>query len=363
MRLEHFQKLKPHCLACDRSETGQASALQIADILQSDDEHIIEAVLQCSNSACLAEYPVIDGIPFLFRNLKSYLAQHAAMILQRYDLSSVTQSLLGDCCGSDAAFNVTRQQISSYAWAHYADLLPKQFPKVPDVASTLAVQRSFEDLCETHPHGPVLDVGCSVGRTTFELADRTAQLMLGIDINPAMLRLAATALRTGRIDFPLRRNGLVYEIASATLDYARADRVDFWACDAADLPFPTETFKGQQCLNTLDSVSSPGALLLSLGSRLAAGGHLNLACPYDWSSGVTVEDQWIGGHSQRADHGGDPVDVLRRLLQQVPDYRELFTVVAEQDDVGWEVRLHDRSEMHYRLHALVLERRSSAEGE
>lgn len=360
MQQKHFDQLQPFCLACQHPETGQTAPLQVATVVQRRGDQIVEGVLQCSNSACLAEYPVIDGIPFLLRNLKTYLARNATTLLQRHDLSPVTESLLGDCCGADAAFNVIRQQTSSYVWGHYADLLPARPDRSasrPNVAAVVAVQQTVEQLAVFPSAGPILDVGCAAGRTSFELAANSDQMILGIDVNPAMLKLAAGVLHTGDLKFQLRRNGLVYESISAALDIDQRDRVDFWACDATDLPFATAQFGRIQCLNTLDSVNSPATLLVSLGRCLATDGLLSMACPYDWSSGVTAEEQWIGGHSQRAEHGGDPVDVLRRLLTQVPEYRDVFEVVNEQDNIPWEVRLHDRSTMLYRLHALVLKRR------
>src|SRR5205085_12367722 len=39
--------------------------------------------------------------------------------------------------------------------------------------------------------GPALDVGCSVGRSTFELAQRGAAPVLGVDLNFSMLQVAA----------------------------------------------------------------------------------------------------------------------------------------------------------------------------
>ena len=81
---------------------------------------------------------------------------------------------------------------------------------------------------------------------------------LGIDLNFAMLRLASEVLRTGRVSYPRRRVGVVYDRREFPARFANAESVDFWACDAAALPFPAGTFSLAVNMNVLDCVSSPG---------------------------------------------------------------------------------------------------------
>src|SRR5690606_26253462 len=107
------------------------------------------------------------------------------------------------------------------------------------------------------PEGSTLDVGCSMGRPAFELAERRAGLVLGVDLNFAMLRVASRALREGVARYPRRRVGLVYDRREVPLSFPGAERVDFWACDALALPFADDTFALATSFNVLDCVVDP----------------------------------------------------------------------------------------------------------
>jgi SAM-dependent methyltransferase len=121
------------------------------------------------------------------------------------------------------------------------------------------------------------------------------------------------------------------------------------------LPFRPGRFALAVALNLLDAVPDPAGLLQSLAAAVAPGGAVLVACPYDWSAQVTTPGAWLGGHSQRSEHRGDPAAVLRLLLtpEAHPASVAGLRLLAERDDLPWQVRLHDRSVMQYRLHAAV----------
>jgi SAM-dependent methyltransferase len=208
--------------------------------------------------------------------------------------------------------------------------------------------------------GPVLDAGCSVGRGTFELARTSTGLVVGADMNFAMLRLASSVLRRGRLRYPLKRGGLLYEWRLLEIDISddvRA-RVDFWASDSAQLPLPRSTFGAVVAFNLIDAIYSPLDLLRGAARILRPGGVLLLSAPYDWAPSATVVDAWIGGHSPRALGDGSSAAVLRALLTPGghPASVDGLVVRAELDDVPWGVRMHDRSVVQYRTHVVAAER-------
>lgn len=351
MRLGHFEHLRPHCLAC--KTTDSVSPLEVSHVVRQHNADIIEGVLCCSNPACRYEYPVIDGIPFLLPSLPEFLAANYEILSARSDLSTVINSVLGDCCGPDSGFNITRQHLSSYGWCHYADLEPENTDA--GAGSTAQALRLMN--ADVPPaSGPIIDLGCSVGRGCFELAESSRQLTLGVDLNIAMLRMASDVLRSGHVRYPLRQVGVVYEEQDFEVHFNNAERVDFWACDATNLPFADRTFSRCVSLNSLDSVPSPVGLLQSMSNITAADGIAQVACPYDWSSAVTAIQGWVGGHSQRAEHGGISENVLRQILTEPSELSQQWRVLTEQDDIPWGVRLHHRSHMNYRLHGMTLQR-------
>jgi SAM-dependent methyltransferase len=202
-----------------------------------------------------------------------------------------------------------------------------------------------------------IDVGCSVGRTTFELAQHSNDLVLGVDLNFAMLRLASQILQTGQVSYSRRRIGIVYDRQEFPYSPSRADHVDFWACDALAFPFKPQTFSFGIALNLLDCVSSPVDLLKSIGCVLSPHGKLVLTTPFDWSAVATSVEAWIGGHSQRTPAKGAPEMSLRTLIVGGPAVGlPEMTIVAEQDSITWDVRLHDRAIVSYRMHLIIAEK-------
>ena len=357
MRRRHFETLRPVCPVCRvANETG--SPLHIAQVAQEEEDHILQGVLHCRNEDCLREFPIVDGIPLIVANIRQYVADNILSIYARRDLSDFTESILGDCCGSGSLFDTTRQYSSSYAWDHYGDLDPEKPINDPQPGSMLRTLELGRELAGPAPAGPIIDVGCSVGRSSFALAEGGTELVLGVDLNFAMLRLAAEVLRHGTVRYPLRRAGLVYQRREFPALFAQRDRVDFWACDAAALPFAPGTFSLAVSMNLLDCVYAPKELLASIGRVLEEGGKVVLTCPYDWSPSATPVEAWLGGHSQRSPMAGACEVVLRTLLTPGahPNSLNTLKLLVERENLPWQVRLHDRSTMTYNLHLVVAER-------
>mgnify|MGYP003378207693 CR=1 FL=1 len=182
--------------------------------------------------------------------------------------------------------------------------------------------------------------------------------MVGVDLNMAMLRRAEQARRTGHITWPRRRVGQVFDTATAATAELPRDRVAFVCADVATLPFDDAAFAGALSLNVLDCVPSPVAHLLELGRVIADHGAALVSTPYDWTTTAAAMEHWIGGHSQRGEHGGASEPELRRLLSA--DLRTGIdtglTIADERPAVPWHLTLNARSVMHYQLHLLRLAR-------
>jgi SAM-dependent methyltransferase/uncharacterized protein YbaR (Trm112 family) len=329
--------------------------LRIAQVTREEDGHIVEGALHCTNKDCIREFPVVDGVPVIVANIRQYVSDNVLPIYGRRDLGEMLESMLGDCCGPGSAVDITRQQLSSYIWDHYADLDPNETDGEPRPGATAKmVEIGFEEANPVLP-GASIDVGCSVGRGSFALAERTKDLVLGVDLNFSMLRLASEVLRRGEVKYARRRVGLVYDRRDFPVRFGNQENVDFWACDAAALPFPKETFSLAVSMNALDCVYDPRELLASLARALKEGGKAVVACPYDWSAAVTAMEAWLGGHSQRSPTEGSCETMLRTLLTPGAHASSItgFKLISERDNLPWQVRLHERSTMTYKLHLVV----------
>lgn len=358
MRLSHFETLRPICPVC-REPDGTGSRLNIAAVYRERGEHILEAILHCSNAGCQREYPVLDGIPILLANIRQFVSEHPLRLLLREDVSAEIESLVGDCLGPSSDFDTVRQQVSAYAWEHYGEFDMDE-PVGDDTrrGTLLEALSAGLGVAGMPAVGPRIDLGCAAGRGTFALAEGTEELVLGVDLHFPMLRLAQQALTTGTIRYSRRRVGLVYDRREFAVPFADRTNVDFWCCDAVSLPFVPGSFAIATGMNLLDSVYAPRELLTSLATNLAPGGRAVLATPYDWSPAATPVESWLGGHSQRSPHRGASEAVVRALLSEggSPSSIPGLRIVAERDGLPWEIRLHERGTMRYRLDLLVLER-------
>jgi len=363
VRRLHFETLQPHCPVCFRAD-GRRERLQLSAVLKEERDVVVEGLLLCPGAQCQREYPIIDGIPFLLAGLRGFLADNIFQLMAREDLSDTLESVIGDCCGQGSAFDITRHQLGSYARDHYGAQDPAEQGAVdPPGGARRLLELGLERVAEL-PEGQVVDVGCSVGGTTFALAERTGRLVLGVDLNVSMLRLAMSALHRGVVQYPLRKTGVVYDRRRFPVRFDRAEHVDFWACDVAALPFADDTFALAAMLNVVDCVRSPRDILAEAVRVLAPRGRALISSPYDWSAAATPMEAWLGGHSQRGGSGGSSGAILRALLTAGahPASLSSVSVEAELDAVPWRVRLHDRSVVEYAAHLVVARKREPGAG-
>lgn len=349
MRYSHFEALAPLCPRC-LHQRGIAAPLVIAERAEERAGDLWQGRLICSASDCQLEFPVIDGVPIITADPRGTVQGLAWQLLRRGDLEPGLESLIGDALGPGTDFDTTRQHQSLYGESHYGDWagLGIEPGAVAAVAAALGGLGAL-------PEGPALDLGSGPGRTSFELAHQTGRRVLGVDLSLTFLRMAQALRLEGRLRFPRRRVGLVYDPVTAELpgDYAAAD-VDFWALDVQALPFASGTAALVGMVNVVDCVPNPTALVTEAARIAAPNAGALVTTPFDWSQVATPIEGWFGGHSQRASHQGAAEPVLAATLAQAG-----WEQVAAHDDLSWRLRLHARSVMTYQLHLSLLRRRAA----
>lgn len=336
MRPEVFEALAPLCPRCLHGGAGEAP-LVIAERAEMRAGRLWHGILHCSNSACWSEFPVIDGVPVIVPDPSEFVRNSSVQLLARADLPQNLESLVGDALGPGGNFDTTRQHLSIYAWAHYSDWAGRE---APDILGTF--QTGLRALGEID--GPAIDLGGSVGRGGWELAARTAPVLVA-DLNFSFLQFAQKLALEGEARFPLRRVGLVYEPVTIRLPEGQSgEMLDFWAVDAMALPFAPASFRFASAINLVDSITGPTEAIAETARILSPGGGAIFTTPHDWSPTATGPANWLGGHSQRAPHGGAAEPVLSATLEQ-----HGLMPVAEQTGLPWRLRLHDRAVMQYEL--------------
>jgi SAM-dependent methyltransferase/uncharacterized protein YbaR (Trm112 family) len=356
LRRTHLEQLRPVCPAC-RAAGREPQALELGEVARSEGDDLVEAVLVCPERLCRREHPIVDGIAIVVADLIGWASHQLDAVLRRDDLSALIESLLGDAAGPGSGLDRERTNLSGYGLTHWGDL---------DAEEPLSHWYSFAELVRTAlrllddpPRGPWVDVGCAVGRGTVELAVRTGELAVGVDLSFAMLRVAERVRREGRAVFPLRRVGVVYDRREIAVPGVPSENLSFWCCDAGALPFGDGSFSGALSLNVLDCVPSPLGHLLELGRVLAPASPALLSTPFDWSVAATPVEQWIGGHSQRGPTRGSSAAELRRILSADAEagVDTGLVVVAERERVPWRVYANERAGTEYALDLLRLQRK------
>jgi SAM-dependent methyltransferase len=305
---------------------------------------------------CQREHPIVDGIPIVVSDLPSWAAHQLDAVLWRSDLSAFTESLLGDAAGPGSEYERQRTTLSAYGRVHWGDFdADEPLPTESSLATLLNAALALLPEPAGSSAGAWVDLGCAAGRATYELAALTDDLVVGVDLSFAMLRLAEAVRREGRATFPMRRVGLVFDRRELRVPDVPSDRVSFWCCDVDNLPFGEASFAGAVSLNVLDCVASPLQHLAEMGRVLTPGASALLTTPYDWAATATPVAQWLGGHSQRGEAHGSSAAELRRALLMVDTG---LSIGDEVDRIPWRVYVNERASMDYAVHVLRLFRKS-----
>lgn len=137
-----------------------------------------------------------------------------------------------------------------------------------------------------------LDLGCAVGRSTFEMA-RDCEEVVGIDFSHAFIG-AAEALRQGEaIGYErLEEAHIRTKLTARRPDGIEPGRITFRQGDAMDLPAEIGAFDRVHAANLLCRLPEPKRLLDRLPSLVKPGGELVMATPCTWLEEFTPPENW-----------------------------------------------------------------------
>ena len=195
--------------------------------------------------------------------------------------------------------------LSEYLLFHYGpDEVQLPWPDGPRTALHFP-ERCVNDLlirAFVPPGARALDLGCGVGRATFELT-RYAAEVIGIDLSERFVGAAERMKADGQCQVEIVREGRLSETVVVRLPPGLArDRARFEVGDAQRLREDLGTFDVILAANLIDRVPSPRALLKQLPALLRPGGQLILTSPYTWLEEYAPTGEWLDTGDAAAGH-------------------------------------------------------------
>ncbi len=227
--------------------------------------------------------------------------------------------------------------LSQYLLLHYgteADIAPDGF--VPKKA------RSFPLRCVTDTlarqaipeNARALDVGCAVGRSSFELA-RCCGEVIGLDFSQRFIAAARRLRKSGGVEVDLIDQGdLKRRVRLAVPSDIDSSRVRFEQGDAQDLRKDLGTFDVVLAANLLCRLRNPSRFLDRLPKLVRPGGTLVITTPSTWKQIHTPRANWIGGVTR------DGREV--RTLDGLKDFLEPAFSLRRCLDLPLVIREHER---------------------
>lgn len=141
-----------------------------------------------------------------------------------------------------------------------------------------------------------LDLGCAVGRTTFELA-RDFKEVVGIDYSRQFIDAARHLQQYGTLKYTRKDQGVQMTSLTATVD-SSIDRlrVHFEVGDACALPLDLGEFDTVVLANVLCRLPNPAACLERMqgaNGMVKPGCILVMTTPFSWLPQYTPQENWL----------------------------------------------------------------------
>jgi len=210
-----------------------------------------------------------------------------------------------------------------FHFGHDEDLLafpfgPKDALHFPRITAELCLQAAKEHGIPSSKR--CLDLGCAVGRSSFELS-RGFDEVLGIDYSNSFVSVCKQLQAEGKVEYQLPGVVSSDNIRVAAVD-AVIDRskLSFMQGNACALPKEIGSFDLVLCANLIDRLYKPTDFLALIPGFVNPGGLLVLTSPYTWLVEFTPKENWL------CNEQGDTLARLKEILSPDFDLLELKDV-------------------------------------
>lgn len=179
-----------------------------------------------------------------------------------------------------------------------------------------------------------LELGCAVGRASFELS-RFCERVVGIDFSNSFIEEAKRLARDRTADFSFPEEGELRREVQYQLDEGfRPEKVEFEVGDACQLRPDLGSYDIVLAANLLCRLPEPASLLSRFSELVKPGGQLVITSPYTWMEEYTPKSKWLGGF-HRDGEAIRSLDTLKAALNANFDCQEVV-------DMPFLIREHSR---------------------
>ena len=229
----------------------------------------------------------------------------------------------------------TDELISQYLEFHYGDdyFGVNNFPKA---CIDTVIQH-----CNGHEFKRVLDLGCAVGRSSFELARHAAQVD-AVDFSTRFIRNAINLIEHGEVKYLIPIEGDITEAKHFQLSQLelgdKVNNIEFTQGDACNLKDKYRNYDLVFAGNLIDRLYQPAAFIQDIKTRINPNGYLAITSPYTWLEEFTNKENWLGGYKKNGENVRT-LDHLRELL--APEFEPVH-----HQDIPFVIRETARKHQH-----------------
>jgi len=228
------------------------------------------------------------------------------------------------------------EMVAQYMEFHYGNNY-FEVKNYPEKCARLCLQ-----LMEKKTKRKALDLGCAVGRTTFELA-REFDEVVGVDLSARFIECAKQLKEKGSLSYNITDEGELSTLHTAQLSdhplQQIKDKVSFYQEDACNLGAHHHDYELIFAGNLLDRLQNPGQFLSSIHRYLSMDGILVMSSPYTLLAEYTPRENWLGGY--RVDEKN--ITVLEGIKKVLDAH---FIMINEPVDVPFVIRETRRKFQH-----------------
>ncbi|XP_060690286.1 uncharacterized protein LOC132821619 [Hemiscyllium ocellatum] len=267
------------------------------------------------------------------KDAKPVLLGSALLLAGGYTFYSLCRHLMASQRGSGTRENVyeTQRALNEYLLFHFGSSQELSLYINDPVALQNFPQRCAQECIKyfTQQTGipcRALDIGCAVGRASFEMA-RVLQEVVGIDYSLSFVTACNQLKEKGQLPYCALTEGDLgtQHTAVVPTDIDRT-RCFFRQGDACNLPSDLGSFGCVLAGNLICRLPDPFAFFHRLPELVAPGGILVITSPYTWLEEFTPKSRWLGGYKDVSSNEVRGFDTMKRI------FSPHFELLAEKNE-------------------------------